>query len=166
MVQFRDEIEIPASSEAVFDELSDKRHEMRWSPKMRSVELLSGEPISEGSHLRARWAGTPSNDVIYTEYTRRKRWAMRFTSWLMVAETAQELTAIRTGARLTSTGDMRLRRPLRPLSGLVARGTRINVAESIRPRRATRRTGSDTMSRDSGTPRPVSANGGWVRGVA
>ena len=40
-----DEIEIHASPEAVFDELSDQRHEMRWSPKMRSVESISGEPI-------------------------------------------------------------------------------------------------------------------------
>ena len=132
MVQFRNEIEIHTSPEAVFDELSDQRHEMRWSPKMRSVELLSGEPITVGSRLRARWAGTPGNDVVYTEYARPKRWAMRFTSWLMVAETAGDLTPTATGTRLISTWNMRLRGPLRPLSGLVARSISKDVAESIR----------------------------------
>ena len=56
IVEFRNEIEIEAPPEAVFDELSDQRREMRWSAKMRSVELLSGEPIGVGSRLRARWA--------------------------------------------------------------------------------------------------------------
>jgi|SRR5215813_4902196 len=132
MVQFQNEIEIHASPEAVFDELSDQRHEMRWSPTMRSVELLSGEPITVGSRLRARWAGTPGNAVVYTEYARPGRWAMRFTSWLMVAETAVDLAPTTTGARLISTWNMRLRGPLRPLSGLVADGISKEVAESIR----------------------------------
>jgi hypothetical protein len=131
MVQFQNEIEIHASPDVVFDELSDQRHEMRWSPKMRSVELLSGEPIGVGSRLRARWAGTPGSDVVYIEYTRPRRWAMRFTSWLMVAETAGDLSPTTTGTRLISTWNMHLRGPLRPLSGLVARGLRQEVAESI-----------------------------------
>jgi uncharacterized protein YndB with AHSA1/START domain len=132
VARFQNEIEIHASPEAVFDELSDQRHEMRWSPKMRSVELLTGEPITVGSRLRARWAGTPGNDVVYTEYARPKRWAMRFTSWLMVAETAGNLAPTATGTRLLSTWNMRLRGPLRPLSGLVARGMCKEVAQSIR----------------------------------
>ena len=136
MVRFQNEIEIHASPEAVFDELSDQRHEMRWSPTMRSVELLSGEPITVGSRLRARWAGTPGNVVVYTDYTRPSRWAMRFTSWLMIAETAGELSPTPAGTRLTSTWNMHLRGPLRPLSGLVARGISQGVAESIRSAKA------------------------------
>jgi uncharacterized protein YndB with AHSA1/START domain len=132
LAQFRNEIEIEAAPEVVFDELSDQRHEMRWSPKMRSVELLTGEPITAGSRLRARWAGTPGNDVVYTEYERPKRWAMRFTSWLMVAETAGDLVPTATGTQLTSTWNMHLRGPLRPLSGMVARNIGKGVAESIR----------------------------------
>ena len=132
MARFQNEIEILAAPEAVFDELSDQRHEMRWSPKMRSVELLSDDPITVGSRLRARWAGTPDNDVVYTEYTRPRRWAMRFTSWLMVADTAGDLTPTADGTRLVSTWDMHLRGPLRPFSGLMARGIRKQVLESIR----------------------------------
>ena len=132
MVQFQNEIEIHASPDVVFDELSDQRHEMRWSPKMRSVELLSGEPITVGSRLRAQWAGTPGNDVVYTEYARPKRWAMRFSSWMMVAETAGELSPTTTGTRLVSTWNMRLRGPLRPFSAIVARSLNQEVAESIR----------------------------------
>lgn len=132
MVQFQNEIEIHASPEAVFDELSDQRHEMRWSPKMRSVELLSAEPIGVGSRLRARWAGTPDNAVVYTEYVRPKRWAMRFTSWLMIADTALDLAPTAAGTRLISTWNMRLRGPLRPLSRVLARGISKQVAESIR----------------------------------
>jgi uncharacterized protein YndB with AHSA1/START domain len=136
MARFRNEIEILASPEAVFDELSDQRNEMRWSPTMESVELLSGEPITVGSRLRARWAGTPDNEVVYTEYARPRRWAMRFTSWLMVAETAGDLTPTATGTRLVSTWNMRLRGPLRPFSGLAARGIRKQVLESIRSAKA------------------------------
>jgi hypothetical protein len=105
MVQFQNEIEIHASPEAVFDELSDQRHEMCWSPKLRSVELLSGEPVTVGSRLRARWAGTPGNTVVYTEHARPTRWAMRFTSWLMIAETAGDLSP--TTTRLVSRFDAR-----------------------------------------------------------
>lgn len=132
MVRFQNDIEIDGAQEAVFDELSDQRNEMRWSPTMRSVELLTDEPITVGSRLTARWAGTPRNDVIYTEYERPRRWAMRFTSWLMVADTALELMPTATGTRLISTWDMHLRGPLRPLSGLVARNIAKGVAESIR----------------------------------
>ena len=131
MARFQNEIEIDASPEVVFDELSDQRHEMRWSPKMRSVELLTPEPITVGSRLRARWAGTPNNDVVYTDYTRPERWVMRFTSWFIVSETAVDLTPTATGTRLLSTWNMRLRGPLRPLTGLVARSLRKEVAMSI-----------------------------------
>jgi hypothetical protein len=132
MARFQNEIEILAPAEVVFDELSDQRNEIRWSPKMKSVELLTGEPVAVGSRLRARWAGTPDNDVVYTEYVRPTRWAMRFTSWLMVAQTAGDLGPTANGTRLVSTWDMRLRGPLRPLSALVARGIRNQVLDSIR----------------------------------
>ncbi len=132
MIVFTNEAEIDASPAEVFDELSDQRHEMRWSPKMRSVELLTGEPIGVGSRLHARWAGTPPNDVVYTEYERPKRWAMRFTSGLIVVVTSVDLEPSGAGTRLVSTWRMRLRGPLAPLSGLVARGISKDVAESIR----------------------------------
>lgn len=136
MARFQNQIEILASPETVFDALSDQRNEMRWSPTMESVELLSGEPITVGSRLRARWAGTPDNDVVYTEYARHRRWAMRFTSWLMVVDTAGDLTPTANGTRLVSTWNMRLRGPLRPLSGIVARGISKQVLESIRSAKA------------------------------
>lgn len=132
VARFQNEIEILASPEVVFDELSDQRHEMRWSPHMRSVKLLSDEPIAVGSRLRARWAGTPENDVVYTEYVRPRRWAMRFTSWLMVVETSLDLSPTVNGTRLVSTWNMRLRGPFRPLTGFAARGIGPQVAESIR----------------------------------
>ena len=49
MVTFHNQIDIEASPEAVFDELSDVRHEQRWSDKLKSVELLTPEPIAVGS---------------------------------------------------------------------------------------------------------------------
>jgi hypothetical protein len=132
MVIFTNEVEIDATPHSVFDELSDQRHELRWSPKMRSVELLDGEPIRVGSRLRARWAGTPPNTVVYTEYERPRRWAMRFTSWLMIVETSCDLLPVGEATRLVSTWHMHLRGPLAPLSGVVARGISKDVAESIR----------------------------------
>lgn len=135
-VSFTNEIEIHASPQEVFDALSDQRHEMRWSEKMRSVELVTGEPIGVGSRLRARWAGTPRNTVVYTEYEPPRRWAMRFSSWLMIVQTSGEVTPHGAGTTLVSTWHMRLRGPLAPLTGVVARAIGKDVAESIRQAKA------------------------------
>ena len=53
------QIDIEASPEAVFDELSDVRHEQRWSDKLTSVELLTPEPVGLGSRLRAKCVRRP-----------------------------------------------------------------------------------------------------------
>lgn len=132
MVQFRNEIVIQASPEAVFDEMSDLRNEMRWQPKMRSVELLSEEPISVGSRLRARWAGSPINDVVYCEYERPVRWRTEYSSPLMRVDVLLEVTPTTTGSRLTSTWDMQPRGPLRLLSPLLQRVFNQTVADSMR----------------------------------
>jgi hypothetical protein len=88
------EIEILATPEAVFDELSDQRDEMGWSPTMASVELLSGEPITVGSRLRCRWTGTSDNEAVDTDYARPHRWAMQFTSRLLRAVSPSAATVV------------------------------------------------------------------------
>ena len=132
MVRIVNEIDVEASPETAFDELSDLRNEMRWSPKMRTAELLSGEPITVGSRFRAGWAGTPSMNVVYTSYERPSRWGASYASWLMVGETAAEVTPTTSGSHLTSTMDLRLRGPLRPLGAVLAKAISRDIAESMR----------------------------------
>ena len=132
MVQFVNEIDIAASPESVFNELSDLRNELRWSPKMRSVTLLSGEPISVGSRLEARWSGTPRNQVVYTAFEFPKRWGAAYRSWPMIVEATLELTPIASGTRLTSNWKLTPRGPLRLLARPLARSLSRDVANSMR----------------------------------
>ena len=103
MVTFHNQVDIEASPEAVFDELSDVRHEQRWSDKLKSVELLTPGPIEVGSRLRAKWSGAPENEVVYREYDRPRRWTTESRSWMLVVEVLLEVEPTATGSRLLST---------------------------------------------------------------
>lgn len=132
MARFLNEIDIEAAPEAVFDELSDLRNEMRWSAKMRSVELMTGEPIAVGSRLRARWAGSPTNTVVYLVHDRPARWVTESRSWLLTVTVSLSVTATPTGSRLTSEWHLQPRGPVRLLGPVLARTFDRQVAQSMR----------------------------------
>lgn len=77
-------ITIAAPPQEVFDVVADSRNEPSFNPAMRSVELLSGEPIGTGTRFRARMgrAGTPML-VELTEFRRPHRLGSRTTGPLM-----------------------------------------------------------------------------------
>lgn len=96
-------VELKRPAVEVFDYSSDLRNELEWNPKeMRSVELLTPEPVQAGSSYRARWKGGPAMSIEYVEFDRPHRWVaianssfwhMRFTG--TVEETGD-------GCRLTA----------------------------------------------------------------
>ena len=53
MAHISGQIHIDAPPELVFDTVADSRNEPRYNSMMRSVELLTGEPIGAGSRFRA-----------------------------------------------------------------------------------------------------------------
>ena len=136
MVQFRNEIDIEAPAATVFDELSDLRHEMRWSPQMRSVELLTGEPIKVGSRLRARWAGSPMNDVRYLEYQRPARWVTESTSWMLRVIVDLAVEPAGQASRLISTWTIHPRGPFRLMAPVLKRTFNREVSASMRSAKA------------------------------
>lgn len=132
MVQFRNEIDIDAPVPAVFDELSDVRNEMRWSPQMRSVELITDEPIRVGSHLRAQWAGSPMNDVVYLEHQRPERWVTESTSWMLRVVVDLEIKPVGRSSRLISTWTINPRGPFRLMGPVFKRIFNKEVQASMR----------------------------------
>ena len=132
MVEFRNQIDIQAAPELVFDELSDVRHEQRWSDKLRSIELLTPEPVGVGSRLRATWSGAPVNDVVYREYERPVRWRTESTSWLMTVEVLLEVAPTSSGSRLFSTWNLHPRGALRVLSPVLGRAFNQDVGQNMR----------------------------------
>jgi uncharacterized protein YndB with AHSA1/START domain len=78
VVQIDGEIIIERPPEVVFDFVSDERNEPRFNPQMRSVELLSPEPIGVGARFRAETVtrGRPVEMVIeFTAFERPRRLA-------------------------------------------------------------------------------------------
>ncbi len=136
MVTFHNQIDIEASPEAVFDELSDVRHEQRWSDKLKSVELLTPEPIKVGSRLRAKWSGAPENEVVYRAYERPSRWITESKSWMLVVEVLLEVEPTATGSRLLSTWTLKPRGPVRLLTPILKKAFDKDVAENMRSAKA------------------------------
>ncbi|HVF04292.1 MAG TPA: SRPBCC family protein [Frankiaceae bacterium] len=136
MVTFRNEIDIDASPEAVFDELSDVRHEQRWSDKLKSVELLTPEPIGVGSRVRAKWSGAPENDVVYREFDRPRRWVTESRSWMLVVEVDLQVEPSATGSRLLSTWSLKPRGPVRLLTPVLKKAFDKDVAANMRAAKA------------------------------
>ena len=67
MVVLESSADIGVPPQEAFDYLSDLRNEAAWNPKMRSVQLLTGNPVGIGSRYRVRWAGSPEVIVEYTQ---------------------------------------------------------------------------------------------------
>lgn len=53
VVHIRDQIRIERPVDVVFDFIADSRNEPAYNPGMRSVTLLTGEPIRAGTRFRA-----------------------------------------------------------------------------------------------------------------
>ncbi|MGP3912529.1 SRPBCC family protein [Nonomuraea sp. 10N515B] len=118
MVVLENSVDIALPPAKVFDYLSDLRNEKEWNPKMRSVRLLTGEPIGPGSRYQARWAGSPDNIVEYTRFDRPHEWASVAESKMMTVRFSARVTPAPAGAHLAVRmelvphGPMRLLQPI------------------------------------------------------
>ena len=96
-VHFATRTEIACPAEQVFDMVADLRNETRWSSRVSSAELRTGEPIERGSRFSIVNGGTPY-EVTITTYDRPSR---------LVVEAS---------GRPTSRSRIRSRRPVRVLT--------------------------------------------------
>lgn len=124
-------IDIDAAPQAVFDVIADQRNELKWSPQIRDVQLLTPEPVGVGSTFRARWAGSPATTITYTSYERPRRWTAEGRSWLMDLDQTLTVEPKGAGSRLTSQWEFRLHGPFRLLAPVLASTFHREVWKSI-----------------------------------
>lgn len=130
------QINIDAPVEVVFDELADQRNEMRWSREMREVELLTPEPIGEGSQYRARWAKAPMTRITYTTYERPRRWAADIRSWMIDINQTLTVEPREAGSHFTAQWDFTLHGPFKLFAPMMTRAFQRDVWDSIQSAKA------------------------------
>lgn len=132
MVVLENSVDIALPAAQVFDYLSDLRNEKEWNPKMRSVRLLTGEPIGVGSKYRARWAGSPDNVVEYTVFNRPHEWASVADSKMMTVRFAAQVHPIDDGSRLTVRMELIPHGPMRMLQPVLLRWMQSQETDNMR----------------------------------
>lgn len=110
--------EIASSPEVVFDMVADMRNETRWSSRVSSAELQTGEPIELGSRFAIVNGGTPYN-VTITTYERPSRLVFE-ASGKPDLTIAYRFTPTSAGTELASDFDFRPRGALKVLFALLA----------------------------------------------
>ena len=84
MIHIRDQIRIERPAEVVFDFIADSRNEPTYNPGMRSVTLLTEEPIGAGTRFRATMGrGGMELLVTLTEFDRPRMVGSVTTSTLL-----------------------------------------------------------------------------------
>jgi Polyketide cyclase / dehydrase and lipid transport len=132
MVLLDNSADIAVPPQEAFDYLSDLRNEAEWNPKMRSVQLLTGDPIGIGSKYRARWAGSPGTVVEYTRFERPNEWASVADSKMMTIRFSARVTSIPSGSRLTVRMELIPRGPLKLLQPLLRRRMQGQELDNLR----------------------------------
>lgn len=130
------QIDIDAPVEVVFDELADQRNEMRWSREMREAQLLTREPIGQGSQYRARWAKGPTSTVTYTTYERPRLWTTDINSWMLDIKQTLTVEPRENGSHFTSQWDFTLHRPFKMFAPMLTRAFQRDVWTSIQSAKA------------------------------
>lgn len=121
MVVLENSADIAVPPQQVFDYLSDLRNEAEWNSAMRSVHLLTGEPVGIGSRYRARWAGSPDVIVEYTRYERPGQWVSVADSKVMTIRFSARVTPVPSGSHLAVRMELLPHGPARLLQPLLRR---------------------------------------------
>jgi len=135
MVVLENSVEIAVSPQEAFDYLSDMRTEAEWNPNVRSVQLLTGDPIGVGSRYRCRWAGGPETVVEYTRFQRPDEWASVGDSPILTIRFAAQVAPIPSGSRLTVRMELIPHGPammLQPLLGRRMQGRELGNMRAIK----------------------------------
>ena len=118
LLSYARESTIRRPPEAVFDFLTDLRHELDWNPNAEHVEKLTDGPIRVGTRFRARWSGTGSTDVVVIHHDRPHAWATRSSAMGIEVIASGSVSAIAGGSRYTIRLELRPRGMARLLAPL------------------------------------------------
>jgi hypothetical protein len=132
MVVLENSVDIAVPPQRAFDYLSDLRNEAEWNPKMRSVQLLTGDPVGTGSTYRARWAGSPDTVVEYIRFERPGEWASVGRSNMMTIRFSARVIPIPSGSRLAVRMELIPRGPARLLQPLLGRRMQDQELDNMR----------------------------------
>jgi Polyketide cyclase / dehydrase and lipid transport len=132
MVVLENSVDIAVPPQKAFDYLSDLRNEAEWNPQMRSVQLLTGDPIGIGSTYRARWAGGPDTLVEYTRFEWPGEWASVGRSNMMTIRFSARVASIPSGSRLAVRMELIPRGPARLLRPLLRRRMQDQELDNMR----------------------------------
>ena len=104
MAHFEMDSVIAASPEAAFDAMADARNEPQWNSQVSRSELLSGEPIGDGSRFETVNRGQ-SYQATITTYERPNRLAFDVTGKGMDIRATFAFTATGGGTSNSATFD-------------------------------------------------------------
>lgn len=135
MVRITGEQRIRRPPEMVFDRVADSRNEPSYNTDMTSCELLTPEPVGEGSRFRAVMRGRAPMEITLTDYDRPRRLGSRTTSAQM--ETSGTITFSWDGGATVMRWDWQARskgwlRLLGPLFGTAGRRMERRIWSSLR----------------------------------
>ena len=74
MTTIEGEIFINRRPEDVFDYGADMTNELKWNPKAKSIEKITGGPVGVGTKYKAKWQGSPNLIVECLKYERPTAW--------------------------------------------------------------------------------------------
>jgi uncharacterized membrane protein len=125
-------ITIARPAEAVFDHVSDMRTEADWNPAVKSVRLLSGEPVDVGTRFEGEFAGLGKATMEVVEFVRPATWTVVTVAARIPSRVVGRVTPVIDGAvrltmriELAPTGAMAVLAPL--LRPVMARTARANL---------------------------------------
>ena len=132
MVVLENSVEIAVPPQQAFDYLSDLRNEAEWNPGVRSVRLLTGDPVRIGSRYVARWAGGPETVVEYTRFDPPAEWASVGRSPMMTIRFSARVASIPSGSRVAVRMELIPRGPARLLQPLLRRRMQTRELDNMR----------------------------------
>jgi len=124
---------LATSSEVAFDAMADARNEVRWNSKVTRSDLVSGEPVQQGSRFQTVNRGQ-TYDATITEYQRPSRLTFEVTGKQMDITTTFTFSADGQGTLLRGEFDFRpkgLLRVMFPVMRPMIRGDLPNQMESF-----------------------------------
>jgi carbon monoxide dehydrogenase subunit G len=94
-------IDIARPAEAVFDYCSDMRTEEDWNPAVKTIELLSGEPVGPGSRFLGSFSGLGKATMEVVDFARPTGWTTATTEATLPFRLIGKVVENGAGSRLT-----------------------------------------------------------------
>jgi Polyketide cyclase / dehydrase and lipid transport len=105
-MRFQVESDIDRPPEAVFDRMADARNEPSWNSQVSSSELVSGEPIEQGTRFVTHNRGQPY-DATITTYRRPEQVVFEVTGKRLDITASFTISAAGEGSHVVSRFDFR-----------------------------------------------------------